>query len=61
MENRANQRVSSVVVVFATAEEARRAIYYRLYIAGISVRIEKLYSIAPTIQCFKYQGFGHLN
>ena len=59
-EKRANQRAGSVVVVFTTAEEASRAIRYRLYIAGISVQIEKLYSTASTTQCSKCQGFGHL-
>ena len=59
-EKRANQRAGSVVVAFATAEEASRAIRYRLYIAGISVRVEKLYSTASTTQCSKCQGFGHL-
>jgi hypothetical protein len=60
-EKRANQRAGSIVVAFATAEEASRAIRYRLYIAGISVRVEKLYSTAPTTQCLKCQGFGHLD
>ena len=59
-EKRANQRAGSVVVAFATVEEASRAIRYRLYIAGISVRVEKLYSTASTTQCSKCQGFGHL-
>ena len=36
-EKRANQRAGSVVVAFATAKEASRAIRHRLYIAGISV------------------------
>jgi hypothetical protein len=61
LEKRTNQRAGSVVVAFATAEEASRAIRYRLYIAGISVRVEKLYSTAFTTQCFKCQGFGHLD
>jgi len=59
-EKRANQRAGSVVVAFATAKEASRAIRHRLYIAGISVRVEKLYSTALTTQCSKCQGFGHL-
>src|SRR6266852_5756667 len=50
-----------MVVAFATAEEANRAIRHRLYIAGISVRVKKLHSTAPTTQCSKCQGFGHLN
>jgi hypothetical protein len=59
-ENRAIHRGGSVVVAFPTAEEANRAIRHRLYIAGISVRVEKLYSTASTTQCSKCQGFGHL-
>ena len=60
-EKRANQRAGSVVVAFATPEEASRAIRHRLYIAGISVRVEKLYSTAFTTQCSKCQSFGHLD
>jgi hypothetical protein len=55
-----NQQAGSVVVAFATTEEANRAIRHRLYIAGISVRVEKLYTTASTTQCQKCQGFGHL-
>jgi hypothetical protein len=60
-EKRLIQRAGSVVVAFATAIEASRAIRHRLYVAGISVRVEKLYSTAPTTQCSKCQGFGHLD
>jgi hypothetical protein len=60
-EKRINQRAGSVVVAFATAEEASRAIRHRLYVAGINVRVEKLYSTAFTTQCSKCQGFGHLD
>jgi hypothetical protein len=60
VEKRSTQRAGSVAVAFATKEEADRAIRNRLYIAGISVRVEKLYSTAPTTQCQKCQGFGHL-
>lgn len=59
-ENRANKRAGSVAVAFATEEEATRAIRHRLYVAGISVRVERLYTAAPTAQCYKCQGFGHL-
>jgi hypothetical protein len=58
---RKNQLAGSVVVAFATEEEANRAIRYRLYIGGASVRVEKLYSVAPTTQCGKCQGYGHLD
>ena len=60
-EKRANQRAGSVVVAFATPEEASRAIHYRLYIAEISIWVEKLYSTAFTTQCSKCQSFGHLD
>lgn len=59
-ENRKNQRAGSVVVAFATANEAQRAIRDRLWIAGISARVEKLLSVASSTQCPKCQGFGHL-
>ena len=50
-----------MAIAFITEEEANRAIRERLYIAGISVRVEKLYNIALTTQCQKCQGFGHLD
>ena len=50
-----------MAIAFATEEEANRAIRERLYIAGISVRVEKLYNTAPTTQWQKCQGFGHLD
>ena len=59
-DKRLNQRAGSVAVAFATKEEADRAIRNRLYIAGLSVRVEKLYSTSPSTQCQKCQGFGHL-
>ena len=60
-DRRETQRAGSVAVAFATEEEANRALRHRLYIAGISVRVEKLYSTAPSTQCSKCQGFGHLD
>ncbi len=45
---RQNQRAGSVVVAFATEQEANKAIRQRLYVAGTSVRVEKLYSTSPT-------------
>jgi hypothetical protein len=57
---RATQLSGSIVVSFTTEQEALRAIKNRLYIGGISVRVEKYYEIAPTSQCNKCQGFGHL-
>jgi hypothetical protein len=59
-ENRANQRAGSIVVAFATEIEATKAIRHRVYIGGISAKAEKLYSTAPSSQCSKCQGFGHL-
>jgi hypothetical protein len=60
-DRRPHQRAGSVVVAFATADEASRAIRHRLYVAGISVRVEKLHSTAPSTQCGKCQGFGHID
>jgi hypothetical protein len=54
------QRVGSIAISFATEEEAKRAIAKRLYIAGISTRVEEFYSTAPTTQCPNCLGFGHL-
>jgi hypothetical protein len=54
------QRVGSVAVAFSTELEAKRAIQNRLYIAGVSVRVQKYISVAPTLQCPNCQGYGHL-
>jgi hypothetical protein len=59
-ENRKNQLGGSVVVAFATAEEQARALRHRLYVAGISVRTEKLHATAPGTQCTRCQNYGHL-
>jgi hypothetical protein len=47
-EKRKNQIAGSVVVAFATEEEAKRAIRNRLYIGGISTKVEKLYLVTFT-------------
>lgn len=60
-ENRLVNRAGSVAIAFGTEEEANRAIRNRLYIAGISARVTKFYSVAPTTQCQKCRGFGHLD
>lgn len=60
-DKRANQRAGSVVVAFKTELEAKRAIRHRLYVAGISVRVEKLFSTPKTTQCSNCQSFGHLS
>ena len=52
-EKRLHQLAGLVVVAFATKAEATQAIRHRLYVAGISVRVEKLHTTAPTTQCFK--------
>jgi hypothetical protein len=57
---RSTQLSGSIVVSFTTEQEAKRAIQNRLYIGGISVRVEKYYETAPTTQCNKCQGFSHL-
>ena len=60
-ENRNKNRAGSVAIAFATEEEANRAIRNRLYIAGISTRVTKYFTVAPTTQCLKCQAFGHLD
>lgn len=60
-EKRITQRAESVAIAFVTQKEVSRAIKERLYIAEISVQVEKLYSTASTMQCQKCQGFRHLN
>ena len=52
-ERRPFQRVGSVAIAFSIEAEANRAIRNRLYIAGISVRVEKLFSTARTTQYSK--------
>ena len=60
-ERRMTQKAGSIVVSFATEEEAKRAIKNRLYIAGISTRVEKYATTAPTTQCKKCCSYGHLD
>lgn len=60
-DNRMVKNAGSVAIAFATEQEANRAIQNRLFIAGISVRVSKFYSVAATTQCQNCQGFGHLD
>ena len=48
IEKRQNQLAGSIVVSFATDKEATLAIRKRVYIAGISARVKKYYTIAPS-------------
>ena len=57
---RQSQLAGALVVSFATEAEASRAIRQRVYIGGISARVEKHYAIAPSVQCSRCQGFGYL-
>jgi hypothetical protein len=59
-ENRAIKRGGSVVVSFATEAEAERYIRNRVWIAGISIRAEKLLTTSRSTQCTNCQGFGYL-
>ncbi|KAF1982154.1 hypothetical protein K402DRAFT_397894, partial [Aulographum hederae CBS 113979] len=43
-EKRQVQKAGSIVVAFATEKEASFCIRNRVYIAGISARVEKVYS-----------------
>jgi hypothetical protein len=56
-----NQYKASIVVTFEKEEQAQRAIRQRLMVAGFSARVEKLYSTAPSTQCTKCCGYGHLH
>ncbi|EDO03068.1 hypothetical protein SS1G_05547 [Sclerotinia sclerotiorum 1980 UF-70] len=56
---RAKQQDGAIVIAFATQKEADIAIQKRLYIAGISVRVERFYPSTPSSQCNRCQGFGH--
>jgi hypothetical protein len=47
-KNQAIKQAGAIIIVFGTEEKAQRAIYNRLFIAGISVRVEKLHSTPPT-------------
>ena len=60
-ERRQSQLAGSIAVSFPTEEQANRAIKNRLYIAGISVWVQKYQPTASTTQCTKCGGFGHLN
>ena len=59
-EKRQSSRAGSVVVSFGTEQEAKRAISNHLYIAGISVRVQKYFTTSQTSQCTNCQGYGHL-
>ena len=61
LEKRKTQKSGSIIVCFATEEEANRAIKNRLYIAGISTRVEKYTSITSTTQYKKYQSYGYID
>jgi hypothetical protein len=56
-----NSYNGSIVINFATEEEAKRAIRNRLMIAGTSVKVEALHNTSPRTQCFQCQGYGHLS
>lgn len=58
-ERRQVQQTGSVCIAFATEQEAQRAIRSRLYLLGISVRVEKMHSTPASSQCQKCQRFGH--
>jgi len=56
---RETKRMGSVVIAFATEKEAMQATRSRLYIAGSSVKTEKLLPFRADTQCSKCQRFGH--
>jgi hypothetical protein len=59
-EKRMQQPTGSVCIAFATEQEAQRAIRNKLYLLGISARVEKLHSTPASTQCPRCQRFGHL-
>ena len=59
-EKRQTQRCGSAVIAFKTKEQAEKAIRYRLYVAGLSLRVDKFFTVAKTTQCPKCLTFGHL-
>jgi hypothetical protein len=58
-EKRRDQRTGSVCIAFATEQQAQKAIRNRLYLLGISVRVEKLLSTPASTQCHNCQRYGH--
>jgi hypothetical protein len=48
-KNRVIKRAGAIIIAFGTEEKAQQAICNRLFIARISIRVEKLYSTPPTI------------
>jgi hypothetical protein len=58
-EKRQDQRTGSVCIAFATEQQAQNAIRNRLYLLGISVRVEKLHSTPASTQCHNCQRYGH--
>jgi hypothetical protein len=59
-KRRSGQRAGSLVIAFATEEEATRARRNRLNIGGNSARVEILHAVLPTTQCSNCCGYGHL-
>jgi hypothetical protein len=58
-EKRSEQLSGSACIAFASEQEAQRAIRGKLYLLGISVRVEKLHSTPASTQCSSCQHFGH--
>ena len=58
-EKRRTALAGSVVVAFGTEQEAKRAVSNHLYIAGISVKVQKYFNTSPLSQCGNCCGFGH--
>ncbi|KAF1946963.1 hypothetical protein EJ02DRAFT_298521, partial [Clathrospora elynae] len=58
-DRRREQQTGSVCIAFATEQEAQRAIYNKLYLLRISVKVEKMHSTPASTQCQNCQRFGH--
>jgi hypothetical protein len=59
-ESLSSKQHSSIVLSFPTEEMAQLAIRKRLFIAGESLRVEKLYAASKDTQCSKCLRFGHV-
>jgi hypothetical protein len=58
-EKRQDQVTGTVCIAFATEQQAQKAIRNRLYLLGISTRVDKLHSTPASTQCHNCQRFGH--
>ncbi|KAF1934549.1 hypothetical protein EJ02DRAFT_491470, partial [Clathrospora elynae] len=58
-DRRREQQTGSMCIAFATEEEAQRTIHNKLYLLGISVKVQKMHSTPASTQCQNCQRFRH--